>query len=145
MSARIELTVVSGSGPQRRYVFSEPQTCVIGRVPECAIILPATLENCDVSRRHCALEIDPPFVRVRDLGSLNGTYINGELIGGRWARRPQTEPVDEHSWFPLRDGDELRLGQHAVFRVDVHEFVVDEEPSEKNEKVGSGTFTACPD
>jgi pSer/pThr/pTyr-binding forkhead associated (FHA) protein len=72
-----------------------------------------------VSRRHCLLEIDPPSVRVRDIGSRNGTFINGEMIG----QRPEEEaegvggPI-----FPEREltnGDELRVGD-TVFRVSIN-------------------------
>ena len=35
----------------------------------------------DVSRHHCLLHIDPPAVWVRDLGSRNGTRVNGTQIG----------------------------------------------------------------
>ena len=34
-------------------------------------------------RRHCLLDINPPDIRVRDFGSLNGTYVNGTMIGQR--------------------------------------------------------------
>jgi serine/threonine-protein kinase len=34
-----------------------------------------------ISRRHCELFYDPPQLRVRDLGSVNGTYINGRRLG----------------------------------------------------------------
>jgi pSer/pThr/pTyr-binding forkhead associated (FHA) protein len=65
------------------------------------------------------LEIDPPFVRVRDLGSLNGTYVNGEKVGQRdRALSPDgasrvAQPVRE-----LLDGDELQVG-NTHFLVEV--------------------------
>src|SRR5947207_3525184 len=48
-----------------------------------------------VSKEHCILEQrDGQFV-LRDLGSLNGTYVNGERVRGEQ---------------PLRHGDEIALG-----------------------------------
>lgn len=50
------------------------------------------LEHATVSGRHCSLEVDGDRVRVRDLGSTNGTYIDdqrveeGELQVGRTLR-----------------------------------------------------------
>jgi pSer/pThr/pTyr-binding forkhead associated (FHA) protein len=149
MSARIQLTLVGLAPPVQHFVFSEPQSCMIGRSPDCGVVLPATIEYCDVSRRHCALRIDPPFVHVRDLGSLNGTFINDDRIGGRSPHAPTLKgnADDEHDWFPLHDGDELRLGQHAILLVDVHEFVADSTEQEARSKdgVGSGTYNAYPD
>jgi pSer/pThr/pTyr-binding forkhead associated (FHA) protein len=67
------------------------------------------------------LEIDPPDIRVRDLGSRNGTFVNGESIG----QRSEVESPDEIDprAFPergLHDGDELKVG-HTVFRVQITE------------------------
>jgi pSer/pThr/pTyr-binding forkhead associated (FHA) protein len=41
-----------------------------------------------ISRYHCLLDINSPDIRVRDLGSLNGTIVNGKKIGQR--QRNQT-------------------------------------------------------
>src|SRR5215467_10164450 len=48
------------------------------------------------SRRHAELTCEGGVVRVRDLGSRNGTSVNGERLGG--------EAVE------LRDGDRLSFG-----------------------------------
>jgi pSer/pThr/pTyr-binding forkhead associated (FHA) protein len=71
----------------------------------------------DVSRHHCLVEIEPPVVRVRDLGSLNGTFVNDKLIGSRLKTavvmdRALGEVVERE----LKDGDEIRLG-HTVLQV----------------------------
>jgi eukaryotic-like serine/threonine-protein kinase len=147
MSAQIQVTIVGGTLPVQHRLFTDPETCVIGRAPDCEIALPATLEYCDVSRRHCALKIDPPFVHVRDLGSLNGTYINNDRVGGR-SKDSSSRPIEDESeteWFPLHDGDELRLGQHAILLVDVRDFVAEDNEAHSPDKVGSGTYDACPD
>ena len=47
-----------------------------------------------VSRRHCQLSYVDGVLKVRDLGSLNGTYVNGKRI---------EEAV-------VQAGDEIRLG-----------------------------------
>src|SRR5262245_57603572 len=106
MSGRVTLTVLLGSHREGEYVFEEPAVCTVGRAPDCDIPLPANLLHADVSRRHCGFEIDPPAVRVRDLGSFNGTYVNGERIGQR-PRDLAPEEVDPTA-FPereLHDGD----------------------------------------
>src|SRR5712692_4405463 len=81
LPVRITLTITEGTLKGEEYVFHDEARCVLGRSPECDIALPMDLIHRDVSRHHCAFEFDPPIVRVRDLGSLNGTYVNGEKIG----------------------------------------------------------------
>jgi eukaryotic-like serine/threonine-protein kinase len=80
---------------------------------------PKRIASWTVSRHHCLLEVDPPLLRVQDLGSLNGTYVNGEKVGQRGrALSPEdasrvAQPVRE-----VLDGDELRVG-NTCFRVEV--------------------------
>jgi pSer/pThr/pTyr-binding forkhead associated (FHA) protein len=56
-----------------------------------------------VSRRHAAIRLQDKRLDVSDLGSSNGTFLNGTRLS---AHRP----------YQLRDGDEIRLGQ-MVMRV----------------------------
>jgi pSer/pThr/pTyr-binding forkhead associated (FHA) protein len=63
---------------------------VIGRGAACD----SHLENPLVSRRHCAFVERDGEVWVRDLGSQNGTWLNGERV---------TEAR------PVRDGDRLEV------------------------------------
>jgi hypothetical protein len=49
---------------------------VIGRQPECAVVLGDT----NISRRHAQVAMDDGAVVVSDLGSTNGTFVNGRRI-----------------------------------------------------------------
>ena len=49
---------------------------LIGRSPECEIFL----DDVTVSRRHAELERVGDMFTIRDLGSLNGTYVNRRRI-----------------------------------------------------------------
>jgi pSer/pThr/pTyr-binding forkhead associated (FHA) protein len=116
---RVELSVTKGSLKGRGFVFERPACVVVGRGEDCALRLPADREHAAVSRHHCLLEIAPPEIRVTDLGSLNGTFVNGERIGQRTASRPWPEPDGLPCWsVSLRDGDEVRVG-YTVLRVTV--------------------------
>ncbi|HSG81894.1 MAG TPA: HD domain-containing phosphohydrolase, partial [Gemmatimonadota bacterium] len=74
----MELVLVVREGQHVGRVFTivadKPQT--IGRAPECDIRLP----DQGVSRRHCSVQNLGPRLKVIDLESANGSYINGELV-----------------------------------------------------------------
>jgi hypothetical protein len=110
-SARVALTVLQGPLQGRTFEFPERTTCVVGRADDCTLQFPKDEEYSGLSRHHCLLDINPPDVRVRDLGSFNGTYVNGDKIGQRDAERPlrgaDQLPSSERE---LADGDEIRLG-----------------------------------
>jgi eukaryotic-like serine/threonine-protein kinase len=117
MNPEVTLTVVRGLDPGKEYTFRERTLCTVGRGPDCLLQLPDDPAHLDVSRRHCLLDIDPPRVRVRDLGSRNGTYVNGLNIGQR--PRGLTPAAGSGMELPehaLEDGDEVRVGG-TVFRV----------------------------
>lgn len=83
-----QLRTLEGVPPQGLYPLSG--TSRIGRSEESEIVL----LDPGVSRAHAVVEIKAGAAVVRDLGSTNGTFVNG--------RRVEREA--------LRDGDELRLG-----------------------------------
>ncbi|MEO0452866.1 MAG: FHA domain-containing protein [Verrucomicrobiota bacterium] len=56
--------------------YLEKGVSLIGRLEDCDIILP----DASVSSHHCKLVQDANCIRVIDLGSTNGSRINGELI-----------------------------------------------------------------
>jgi eukaryotic-like serine/threonine-protein kinase len=112
MAAKVILTATHGIFKGRTFAFSEPVTFTLGRAVDCSLQLPNHWADMTISRHHCELVIDPPLW-VRDLGSSNGTFVNGKLIGGRDSRRAGKE-------HELHDGDELRLGD-AAFVVSITE------------------------
>jgi DNA-binding winged helix-turn-helix (wHTH) protein len=72
---------------------------VLGRTRSASVWVDST----SVSRRHARIHVDGGRARLEDLGSKNGTFLNGERVTGT---------VD------LTDGDTIRLGSVAiVFRV----------------------------
>ena len=55
---------------------SADEIITIGRLPECAIVL----DDPNVSRRHAQVRREGDAVFVVDLGSTNGTRVNGVLV-----------------------------------------------------------------
>src|SRR5262245_40704455 len=91
MSAKVKLTVLAENHAVKELVFDYRTMGVVGRASNCYLQLPNDDEHRVVSRHHCLLDIDPPAVRVQDLGSRNGTFVNGQPIG----RRPEGQAADE--------------------------------------------------
>ncbi|MEM9453529.1 MAG: response regulator [Myxococcota bacterium] len=87
------LIVLAGDDPGRRIYLEGDVT--LGRGKDCDAII----SDVGISRRHALVGLDDnEQYYVRDLGSRNGTRVNGS-------------PVD-HS--PLEYGDEISLGEHTV-------------------------------
>jgi FHA domain/Protein of unknown function (DUF3662) len=82
------LRTIEGVPPRALYAVG--RTSRIGRSEEGEIVL----LDPSVSRTHAVVEVEGGAAVVRDLGSTNGTFVNG--------RRVERQA--------LRDGDELRLG-----------------------------------
>lgn len=119
MPAKITLTVTEGSLKGQIFEFSDRTTCIIGRAGDCYVRLPNDEAHGSISRYHCRLDINPPQVRVRDFGSKNGTYVNGQKIGQRQSDQTAQEAVQmEFPEYELKDGDEIRLSK-TVFRVSI--------------------------
>ncbi|HNQ89496.1 MAG TPA: FHA domain-containing serine/threonine-protein kinase [Verrucomicrobiota bacterium] len=82
---------------------------VLGRARDCQVCLPE--DDGQVSRHHCLLEVNPPDVQIRDFGSLNGTFVNGEKIGSRdQGQTPEEGQQRSHRIVGLKDGDKVRVG-----------------------------------
>jgi pSer/pThr/pTyr-binding forkhead associated (FHA) protein len=85
-------------GPGTKHVL-EPGSNVLGRGTEADIRLPDT----GVSRKHADVQLSGTTVAVQDLGSTNGTLVNGRRVGFQ----------------ELADGDVIRVGHSVlVYRQD---------------------------
>ena len=120
MPAKVTLKVIEGHLTNEEFEFGECSTCIMGRAKDCMPKLPDDKAHRQISRHHCLLDINPPDIRVRDFGSLNGTYVNGKRIGKR--KKGQTPEDGAGISFPehdLHDGDEIKLG-NTVFKVSIY-------------------------
>ena len=71
----LTLLVVEGPGAGRRLPLGS-EALVVGKDPEADLCVP----DATVSRRHCVIESTPQGHRIRDLGSTNGTCVDGIRI-----------------------------------------------------------------
>ena len=80
---QVNLRVLAGPYKGRVFSFDEHDTFLIGRNNGAHLCLP---DDRFFSRNHCLLEIDPPRCFLRDLGSTNGTFVNGRRVGETFLR-----------------------------------------------------------
>jgi hypothetical protein len=85
------------TGPLTGLSFGVPGPIVVGRSLECDIAVVSP----HVSRRHACLDLEDGQLMVEDLGSSNGTVVNGKAIQER---------------HPLHHEDEVRF-HDIIFRV----------------------------
>ncbi len=109
MTGTVSLVITQGKLSGQRYVYDAPTTCIVGRQADCQIRLPSDADHAQVSRYHCSLHINPPQIYLADLGSGNGTFVNGQRIGAPAA-------TEQGKGYELQDGDQLQLG-YTVFVV----------------------------
>ncbi len=88
------LVVRSGGGMAGQSFQPGEGKTLIGRSPDCNVFL----DDVTVSRRHAELVRDGETFSIRDLGSLNGTYVN----------RKRIESVI------LEDDDEVQIGKYRL-------------------------------
>ncbi|MGH7654999.1 MAG: trypsin-like peptidase domain-containing protein [Gemmatimonadaceae bacterium] len=121
---RVELRITSGSRAGQRELF-EKSVISIGRHPLSDLRFDAERDP-DASSKHAEIRVLGNKATIRDLGSTNGTFVNGQRIDGERA---------------LFDGDLLAFGREGP----AVEFHVAEEgaPSEKP-AVRSGAVNAPP-
>jgi serine/threonine protein kinase len=110
---------VSLQGAADAYLLHEPDTVILGRARDCHI----RVRDVQVSRQHCQLTWVAGRWRVEDLGSANGTYVNGQ---------PAT-------FCDLQNGDQIRLGSTRLWLVATSDAVL---PGIQMATAESGPVTA---
>jgi len=113
MPGRVCLDVVPGPIQGKHFEFDVHDTFLFGRAPDCHAELAP--DDATASRHHFLLEVNPPAARLRDLGSLNGTYVNGRKHGGREKHlSPEQAAQQPRPQVDLRDGDLVRVGATVI-------------------------------
>ena len=87
---QINLVMFRSGSPPRTFALSKEST-VLGRREDCDLRIPIA----DVSRKHCRIVISGSTATVEDMGSSNGTFVNGQKI---------------HGSMELEPGDSLQIG-----------------------------------
>ena len=93
---QVNLKVTAGPYKGRIFSFAQHDSFLIGRNPEAHLCLP---DDRYFSRNHCLLEMNPPHSFLRDLGSTNGTFLNGQRVQDA----------------SLKNGDRIQCGETILF------------------------------
>lgn len=95
------LTVLRGENPGALYTLDGPES-VIGRNPDLAVAIP----DDTLSRRHARIQRLGKAFAINDLGSKNGTFVDGKRVQGTMA---------------LEDGCQISLGTRTVLHFRLHD------------------------
>jgi pSer/pThr/pTyr-binding forkhead associated (FHA) protein len=88
---KLGLLVIKGPNIGEKF-FMDKKESFIGRSPESDVLL----DDITVSRKHVILRLDEKNCRLIDAGSLNGSYLNGNIV---------EEAI-------LHDGDRIQIGKY---------------------------------
>lgn len=114
----VRLVVLKGNTRGRAFKI-ENEEAIIGRRQDCDV----RVASAEVSRRHCLLSVEEGVVRIEDLDSVNGTYLNGRRVTSKQVVRPG----DRLEVGPICFVVEYNLQNSPVDELDVVEVVEDEE------------------
>lgn len=95
------LLVRSGPAAGQRFEIKAPRVVIGRRSRDTLTDVPMILiDDARISRQHLEIVAQPDGLYVRDLGSANGTWLNGRQVGGTPVR--------------LEEGAELHIGPDSV-------------------------------
>jgi pSer/pThr/pTyr-binding forkhead associated (FHA) protein len=110
---QVNLVYFRRDGERRDFQLDRP-VCVLGRGQDCDLRIPLM----GISRKHCQLSVQGGKIAVKDLGSSNGTFVNGKRV-------EQAELVP---------GDRLQVGL-VMFTVQVDGKPADIKPPSRQDSV----------
>ncbi len=93
------LMVTMGKTAPSQVMLFDDHPLVIGRAPDCTLVV---LDS-TASSHHARIDFDRELnaFRLRDMGSTNGTFLNGRLVADEW----------------LQPGDYVQIGQWTMIKV----------------------------
>jgi diguanylate cyclase (GGDEF)-like protein len=97
---RAYLIVLAGSAVGEMYKITKDET-TIGRGSQADI----QVVDEGISRRHASIKLEGDHVVIADLGSTNGTFLNGEKVGTQ----------------QLHDGDKIQVGSTTILKFTFHD------------------------
>ncbi len=93
---RVGLRLVRGARANETITLEDNQSVILGRGTEANF----RIQDPSISRRHCQISNTPRGLLIADLGSSNGTYVNGQRLAAGWSA--------------LAPNDQVILGQNEL-------------------------------
>jgi len=103
---RFVLRGVSGSTFGKTYPLFGSMT--IGRAADCELSIPGE----EISRKHARIKVMNDGLEVEDLGSANGTFINGKRVAKEMAQGGDELRFDTVRFMLVAPGQEIQSAQH---------------------------------
>lgn len=119
------LTIHHSDGRIQEFALSA-KPAILGKAPECDIFI----ADGAISRQHAQIEKRADLVFIKDLKSLNGTFVNEQRIG------------DEY--FELKDGDKLTIGRTKLELHLIPVAATKPQPAKKDDVPRLTTLTPLP-
>ena len=134
--------LIAISGPRKGSIFNltEAET-TIGRDAANRVVVPDQA----LSRRHCVILREGPRVKLVDLESRNGSFVNGVPVRERWLEHGDQIEIGESVWFfllrdeearaPSENPEEREEGESATLRLrreDLPKLTLQERPAERS-------------
>ena len=122
-----ELVMTAGPTPEKKFTLSK-QEIIIGRDANADVVI----NIAEVSRRHSRMRLEPSGYVIEDLGSTNGTFVNGQRLTGPHMLRP---------------GERVQLGEAVTLAYQVAAFDMDATvvtPSSGFDTVAAGQAPMAP-
>jgi pSer/pThr/pTyr-binding forkhead associated (FHA) protein len=97
-----QLIMTVGPEPNKSFDLSKPEI-IIGRDVNADVVI----NIAEVSRRHSRMRLEASGYVIEDLGSTNGTFVNGQRLTGPYVLRP---------------GERIQLGEAVTLNYQVGQF-----------------------
>lgn len=92
----------------KEFLVAQEKSLVIGRGNQCDIVIPGT----HLSRRHAEISVEGNHLRIKDLGSANGTFLNEVQVDNATANNGDRLRMDVYSFrivAPETDANKTRV------------------------------------
>lgn len=121
---KLELAFIEGPFSGREIIIQEPGVFVFGRSDQAYFVFENDLS---ISRFHFLIEASREKITIRDLGSLNKTWVNDAELGGRVTQKPSItnmasvsdlNEIDRSTFIrEINTGDRIRVGKSSLILV----------------------------
>lgn len=105
----ITLKIIGDARGYREISFRKPGEYIVGRVDS----VPCMVDDGRVSKQHCAIIIQPPEMKVKDLLSANGTIVDEVPLGAAAEPGADGQPNARRE-VPIKNGSVIQVGSTKI-------------------------------